>query len=256
MVRAILDGLKTQTRRVIKPPRGPWVFDMTGEHGPVNYDPCGPCLKVPYRHEDDEWDDPPTRRRIYCHYGLGDTLWVRENFWHQQLLVEPYYPGTYQFGEFIEDPPQWQYADPWMFDASEPGLPIVEGLGASIAEHVRYVATDDEPTYEPHKIIWQKRPSIHMPRWASRITLKVEQVRVERVQDISEEDAKAEGAARRFEINAAEFCSGQQLDFEKLSTYRIGFRHLWDSINAKRGYGWDTNPWVRAVTFSVQEPTR
>ena len=79
------------------------------------------------------------------------------------------------------------------------------------------------------------RPSIHMPRWASRILLEVTEVRVERVQDISEEDARVEGAD----------CVA--LRCENVPTYRAGFSALWDSINAKRGLGWDANPWVWAV---------
>lgn len=79
------------------------------------------------------------------------------------------------------------------------------------------------------------RPSIHMPRHACRITLEVTNVRVQRIQDISEEDARAEGVYPQDAIINA--------------SCRWLFRRLWDSINAKRGYGWDANPWVWAVTF-------
>ena len=71
------------------------------------------------------------------------------------------------------------------------------------------------------------RPSIHMPRWASRITLEVVNVRVQRLQEITHEDARCEG-------------------FDSLD----GFALLWDRINEKRGYGWHTNPWVWVVDFS------
>lgn len=78
------------------------------------------------------------------------------------------------------------------------------------------------------------RPSIFMPRWASRITLEVTAVRVERVQDISEEDARAEG-----------------IEWKNLprSAWRNVFSRLWNEINAARGYGWDTNPWVWVLTL-------
>jgi hypothetical protein len=74
-----------------------------------------------------------------------------------------------------------------------------------------------------------------MPRWASRITLDLTDVRVERVQDISEEDARAEGA------------SYGRPPYQ--SSEREWFSLLWDSINAKRGYGWDVNPWVWVLSF-------
>ena len=80
------------------------------------------------------------------------------------------------------------------------------------------------------------RPSIHMPRWASRITLNATSVRVERVQDISNLGAFAEGTPDlRTHDN----------DWDLRDCYS----HLWDSINAKRGFGWDSNPWVWVVGF-------
>jgi hypothetical protein len=93
---------------------------------------------------------------------------------------------------------------------------------------VRYRATDGDEMY------W--RPSIHMPRWASRITLEVASVRVERVQDITSEDAMHEGITAPL-LN------------DKYSTMRGGFSILWDEINAKRGYSWDSNPWVWCISF-------
>jgi hypothetical protein len=86
------------------------------------------------------------------------------------------------------------------------------------------------------------RPSIFMPRWASRITLKITDVRVERLQDISEDSAMAEGAQKYGETPDGE------LLFD-VGSYRYGFKLLWDSINAKRGYGWDANPYVWVIEF-------
>jgi hypothetical protein len=95
-----------------------------------------------------------------------------------------------------------------------------------------------------------------MPRWASRLDLAVVSVRPEKVQDITEQDALAEG------IQAYDGVCGQNEDgsyrtgFTVLGigafpTAREAFRCLWDSINEKRGYSWDSNPWVWAVTFRV-----
>jgi hypothetical protein len=83
--------------------------------------------------------------------------------------------------------------------------------------------------------VW--RPSIHMPRWASRITLEVVNVRVERVQDISEEDAKAEGV--------------QPINLEAVAGkgYQFGFRDIWFEIYGIEG--WETNPWVWVCEFKV-----
>lgn len=81
------------------------------------------------------------------------------------------------------------------------------------------------------------RPSIHMPRWASRITLEATGVRVERVQEISEANAWLDGAGMIPKREAGE-------------SYITQFHELWDSIYAKRGYGWDANPWVWVVEFN------
>ena len=85
-------------------------------------------------------------------------------------------------------------------------------------------------------IIWdaRKRPPVHMPRWASRITLEITGVRVERLQDISERDAKAEGM--KPETNNSRHM------------HRSLFRKLWNN-RAKRGWGWDVNPWVWVIKF-------
>ena len=81
-----------------------------------------------------------------------------------------------------------------------------------------------------------------MPRWASRILLEITGIRVERLQEISENDAKAEGVIsneERFKIKSQSI----------VNKYRWQYRELWDSLNKKRGYGWDTNPYVWVLTF-------
>ena len=104
-------------------------------------------------------------------------------------------------------------------------------------------AMDNESKWEP---------SIHMPRWASRINLEITEVRVERLQDISEEDARREGSDK------VEFGSLSQLPSGLIvnglimkRSYRYGFYKIWDSLYSKRGFGWDTNPWVWAIGFRM-----
>lgn len=90
------------------------------------------------------------------------------------------------------------------------------------------------------KALWT--PSIHMPRWASRITLEIIDVRVERVQDINESEAQAEGVRPAFSHPGLDGVVSQP-------SYRWGFWRLWDKLYAERGLGWDVNPWVWAITF-------
>ena len=103
-----------------------------------------------------------------------------------------------------------------------------------IGHAVHYKAKDGEPN-------WMKwKPSIFMPRWASRILLEITEVRTERLQTITPEDCKAEG------IN---------LDTDPFPTinapdkYLRCFQTLWDSLNTKKGYGWEKNPWCWCLSF-------
>jgi len=195
MVRAILDGTKTQTRRVAK---------LT----------AGGHVKEPGGHR--RWHPADPEAVLACPYGQpGDRLWVREGFAIDAAAHAPdgHYGLTYLAdGTWIE------------MDYSE----------------------IDERRLTPGK----KYPSIYMPRWASRIKPGVQAVRVERVQDISEEDAKAEGmrAVEIFTLGGTHphvVATGAHITI----TERDAFRALWDSINAKRDHGWTTNPWVWVVEF-------
>ncbi|KVO11765.1 hypothetical protein WJ73_19665 [Burkholderia ubonensis] len=91
------------------------------------------------------------------------------------------------------------------------------------------------------------RPSIHMPRWASRITLEIIGVRVERLQDISEADARAEGVTIE-EWHKVGHCLGPGRGADQPLSIRA-FRELWDGLNAACGYGWDANPWLWVIEF-------
>jgi hypothetical protein len=177
MVRAILDGRKTMTRRVMRP---------QPEDYPYHYG-----LAV-YRVE----------KR--CTYGVpGDLLWVRETW-----------ATTEQAGVHPSDAQI-------VYRATDPDWDTMEG--------------------------WRWRPSIFMPRWASRLKLRITSVRVERVQEITEEDARAEGAPRSHQGDRPHFSRHPVPN----DTHRLGFVHIWDSINAGRGFGWDTNPWVWVIGFEV-----
>lgn len=147
-----------------------------------------------------------------CPYGqLGDRLWVRETWWKGDLIDTN--------GCMLEK-------NTYLFKADSPNIPGFPDCN------------------------YKWKPSIHMPRAASRILLEVVSVRVERVQEISEEDAVKEGC------KAGYFHEGDG-KFEDASEYEWTafeeFHDLWDSINAKRGYGWKVNPWVWVVEFKVLE---
>lgn len=308
MVRAILEGRKTQTRRVIK------------KH---------PLIDAGFT--DEFIKHPGNASAFICPYGQpGDRLWVRESF--QPLLAE----GV-----------KWEDAD---YSTGE-GYAINYVTTSSVVEF--YDCRNDKAFCD------RVTPSIFMPRWASRITLEITDVRVQRLQEISEEDAKAEGlddnacaavlteAAGKLEPDEAYYvtdateadvtegylcysCAKKQQKkhgkdawvhaaacpesdgpaycdecnrplYISLTAYgieselflnedhdnrkhfsatglnaaiagmiaggigdlrdehrgrlaQIGFATLWDSINAKRGFGWDVNPWVWAISFKVVRP--
>lgn len=91
------------------------------------------------------------------------------------------------------------------------------------------------------------KPSIHMPRWASRLLLEIVSIRVEQAQDISAQDIEAEGTPHN-PMNQASYRNDPH---QRLKD----FTYLWDIINAKRGYSWESNPWVWAITFKKLELT-
>jgi hypothetical protein len=200
MVRAILDGRKTMTRRVVKPqpsnPGGLW----QGQNPPKS-----PNCETPLGHF------VFLGRDYYCPHGQpGMTLWVRETWAAVHLCIDP----------------ETGYADDWH---GSHDIPPGNGGGYWTPMY----AADDHPSHYDDRG-WQWRPSTHMPRWASRITLEITGVRVERVQEISEEDAIAEGMT---------------MIGPTALTNRTSFARLWDTINESRGYGWDVNPWVWVVEF-------
>lgn len=182
MVRAILEGRKTQTRRVIKLPK--WSTERWSD---VEIDSC--TILDPYHDLPSAiCCDTGCLADIQCPYGLaGDRLWVREA-WHCDADLK-------EARAAHED---------LMID-----VPVIF-----------YRAS------EPEEAGWQWRSPLHMPRWASRLLLEVIEVRVQRLQEMTQQDALAE--------------AGGVLP---------SFTYAWDQLNAKRGYPWGSNPWVWALTF-------
>lgn len=208
MVRAILSGAKTQTRRVVKPQPHAGVRETVVVVG-----------NVLSGFEDGHG------RQLRCPFGQpGDRLWVRETFLHELQNYEIADTGDYD--SFFVHNGKIEY-----------------GADGAKERHL-YPNRIGSP--------WMaKRPSIHMPRWASRITLEVTDVRVERLQDISEDDARAEGVEpiKRWTHYGEGATDGGRL------YWRQPFCELWDSINAKRA-PWASNPWVWCIEFKRVEVPR
>lgn len=204
MVRAILRGEKTQTRRPVKPQ-------------PVFLpDALPPRWRWKSRRFIAEWVDMAggLGMQDFCPFGQPyDRLWGRET---------------------------WRLADPDGDDAVSEDVygPYAPFVGANGSRKIRwrviYRATSPESHPKYGKALWT--PSIHMPRWASRITLEITDVRVERVQDITADEAIKEGVVDPI-----------------MGTYGLSpktvFRDMWNDIYAERGLGWNETPWVWAITF-------
>jgi len=199
MVRALLEGRKTQTRRLI--PDSMNVSRMVPDHG----------AKRALTHIVQWWRNEPYTRHWHCNYGQpGDRLWVRET-WQDWC-------------------PMWD--GQWCGHGTERGVQSEHGV------YYRSGPPHRDPIPSDAPVKW--RPSILMPRWASRITLEVTGVRVERLQEIGADDAAAEG------IDLSD--STDMTIIERALFLPLKFSHLWDSINAKRA-PWASNPWVWVIQF-------
>lgn len=151
---------------------------------------------------------------------------------------------TYFVCEYGDRWPQngWSgYVEPCPYGVSGSLLWVKESFCLCPQDGVIYRATQEDAGILPPDDCIKWKPSIHMHRWASRITLQVTDVRVQRVQDITEEDARAEGCVPETNPDPGNTC-------------RHNFRLLWDSINAKRGFAWNTNCWVWAISFDRVQP--
>lgn len=184
-----------------------------------------------------------------CPYGEpGDRLWVREN-WRTEVFVgdtsDVRQPGWVEVDG---------YAD-WYWEATL-RRHVVDGYRyAADNAFIRVKNTQDAAdrwaaVYRDGKHGTRWRPSIYMPRWASRITLEVTSIRKELLQDITDGDAQAEGVSPYESISPEQRIPGTGFDDCRLGDqpHRLPFADLWDVINGKRA-PWDSNPLVWAVTF-------
>jgi hypothetical protein len=224
MVRALLDGSKMQTRRVVKPQpreRG----DITSNNGELAWQ-TGPGHFIV--------STMPTAPKSFieqCPYGqTGDRLWVRETWqaWHK---------SSHEYDE-------WEPIS--VVQASASKRP--DFYCGPTCDAIEYRATS--------KSVGPWTPSIHMPRWASRITLEITGVRVERLQDISEEDAWAEGCQRGEPTDNGGFFQAEERDpsgtgYRGWDNARDWYADLWEAINGAGS--WEANPWVWCISLKMVE---
>lgn len=223
MVRALLDGSKTQTRRVMKyqPDDHHWKIFPEYELKRSQMVTIGGNVAVRFSHHipHNPAADMEPRWNV-CPYGEpSDRLWVREA--HAFSVCDP------EGRHWTEDPENWDVI--YRADPNQPSGGWRDAEGNVI------------------KAPW--RPSTHMPRWASRIDLEITGVRVERLQDISEGDAIAEGLqlmTRPREWGGDTLYSYEGFG-EWVSTARAAYRALWEQINGAGS--WTINPWVWVVEF-------
>lgn len=240
MIRAILAGRKTMTRRVVKLTDGSGcgagMACLSGRTATPLRDGVGLVWR-PYGGSP-EVPMPPHKMREFCPY--GEKLWVRE---------------AYRVAKQHDSKPPRDLPH-------ARGLTVMFEAGGSRAHDAtgEYVNDDAYPASRPD---WagKLRPGMFLPRWASRITLEITDVRVERLQEISHEDALAEGCEGSRWVASSPYFAGPHTDDGELPQEE--FQHLWDSINGKRvrkvihggvvqqhdkdhetPYSWDVNPWV------------
>lgn len=231
MVRAILEGRKTQTRRVIRK-------QFSADAEPAEVAATSPEGGQISGHSGLWWDDAAAciDDAIRCPYGKpGDLLWVRETWGDVNLEGAP--GIAYRADDDVRD----LMAEPSFHD-----------------EHGAF--NYDDERIKPYAFaVWSSdliggvegrwRQSIHMPRWAARILLEVIAVRVERLHDISEADARAEGAR---ECDPA---SGREVLLagpSQRGSFVLHYRDIWEQINGPGS--WDANPWVWVIKFRRVEP--
>ncbi|MFA5824775.1 MAG: hypothetical protein WC825_02250 [Gallionellaceae bacterium] len=236
MVRATLREVdpKTQTRRVVKMKQSDWCKEIKG-------DCWHPNEIAEWRLQEGRWFGLAgwyTLAFADCPYGqIGDRLWVRET-WQGPLMDAEMMENEYRASpDDFHNPKYCEYA--------ADGGPAPE-----------FITLDDE-------LVQRWKPSIHMPRWASRILLEIVSVRVERLQDISEDDAEAEGIEglsqptggddyqdywRNYGVTEKQADGWPWFTGDRIASYKS----LWESINGPDS--WDANPWVWVIEFKMVKP--
>lgn len=271
-VLAVLADRKTQFRRPVKPqPKNRPAWSCPDEDG----------WEFPFATYAESFlkDARPSELVNACPYGRpGDRLWVRETFWCENETCDHEYCHGCDMGSLLSLGEEYAgidyYATPTCFDP-----PKLEA-DQSVSYHSGPVEPGDAWWLGPPNdwdgdtdywnqgewiflpwTYYTKYPSIHMPRWASRFTFEVTDVHVERIQNISPDDARAEGLqcltkdgghTYKYGIPEADGLPGDtawhwsEWDVDPVAA----FRKLWDSFNGKHaGLSWDDNPWVFAVDF-------
>lgn len=205
LIQPILDEIKTQTRRILLNRKAGGVWTP---------------LYQPTLRDDGLWSDSHCEP-FACPFGtIGDQLWVREEHYqygHWEICPGEKTPTGRQKWKFVQDTDDTLYYPPPTFRRSMPRV-------------------------HPEISAWYKRLGRFMPKKCSRITLEITDIRVERVQSISGDDAKAEGCDPW--PNAA-----KAKGWTPNHAYRCSFMVLWDSINEERGFSFFSNPYVWALTF-------
>lgn len=205
MVKALLDGRKTQTRRVLKPQPPEWATVCSAIFEPQGLFQWSEPEQVPLRPLR-RW---PEEHALRLRFAKGDRLYVREN-WRVHFHHDRTKPR----------------------DLSADTKPLL------------YMADETDGRFAKSR--GKPRRAMHMPRWASRLTLTVTDLRVQRLQEISETDAKAEGV-ETYE-GTTRSPDGTRRNVQSTG-YLLPFTDLWERINGPGS--WDANPWVVAVSFTV-----
>ena len=230
-VQAILAGNKTQTRRVVALPDN---FGLEFTH--VKNVSANPNIAPLFEFSADAitnkqfYDGALTEFYIRCPYQIGQKLWLREKFSFDMN-------SGFSHGGFSSMSYTLGYAD-----GTEKEI-IWEGKGDDKDLYIEFFDRQQHEWCSP----------VAMPRWASRLTLEVVGIRCERLQDITEKDAVAEGITERYIAKGGAFTRVSKILHEhgEVGTLRNGYAVEWTNLNAKRGYPWDSNPWVWVIEFKV-----